>query len=855
MAYADDLTPIADNIEELEKIIQEISIYLNYFKMKLNASKTEILTNLTESEIENRNLSININGHNVNNIKSGDKLSRILGVFFTLDGKTSKTIEHASKQYKGLISLLYSHYSPGPIAQMCLQSVIFPILGYRLQNTPIQKTKFDQFDITSRKLIKTKYYLSKSTPNYILYDKEMGINLQHFQTRQVGMQITNMLIHVRNNDVTNQISHYIVTHFTKYLKLKESILVCPISDRKIRYYPYIQYISNKCFENKIQLRKTTDNLSDRILTMLSTEDYNKFKKIIYKRKLFDIKDIIQTKYIKNEPIQYICYSKSLSKFTNHQKIQDKVMNTDSIPEYFASIIKKYFETFQNIKIAQECFKYQDIHFEIQNTHKSIIFKPAIHPKNHKYYQNYGYRSDINYNNLKKYVIYTDGSHTRDPITFGSAAIITRPELEKLNQAPVTEIKTFKSNYPIGSSTTAEIDGIYSAITSVPNSSDVIIKLDSTSAIKSTRKFSVKLSERQKLKINNHYQLRINSYHLEQFRIPPKFEWVKAHTNNHTIDSYYNNLADKHANLSREAKTSNRLPLLPFEIANSNPETYLHENNQIIQMYPAARLKFRFRSTQRNQLIESLDKHNDEYTRTNSNLSKINIKQTLNICTTRKQKQAYLNASDIRELKFRINLLIRKTPTKDIMFKQKAPDIIDDLCPRCNIKTETIEHLLSCKTTTNEYTKLIKHTKEITNNQYQKHPQKLQIQENISQIFKKLQFNKFHFKSFTNSSLAFGRITNEHTNLLSYCNSLEPKINYLQTILDAWLTTFYKLIWVERCHILYDIPPQRTKKRIPVNTTPFSKYYTAFLLSYPDISPQNPRPPWEINKLKVIRGII
>jgi Reverse transcriptase (RNA-dependent DNA polymerase) len=219
LTFADDLTLLCDNIPSLQPQIDTVVSFLDMYGQRVNPTKTEVHSNLDPSALQILlDAQLNINGNNLEKIYGNNKLHRVLGAFFTMDGNDHQTIEHAMNQAQGLLSSIKRSYTPGPLASYLINVVLIPILAYRLQVASVKTTKLQKIDKLFRATIRKKYNYSYVS-NSILYDKDFGINLNCFRSVLDQTQITNALLHQRNVNELGIIHRLMSSELTESLKL------------------------------------------------------------------------------------------------------------------------------------------------------------------------------------------------------------------------------------------------------------------------------------------------------------------------------------------------------------------------------------------------------------------------------------------------------------------------------------------------------------------------------------------------------------------------------------------------------------------------------------------------------------
>jgi ribonuclease HI len=788
-AFADDLTPITNTMEDLQLQLDIIHSFLSIFKMAMNAIKTQIVINVQDVS----SYHFNIGNTPITSLLNNSELIRILGAYFTLDGKHDKIYAHALNHLNNAIKCIYSKYSPGPITVYLVNNVLIPNISYKLQATPLTQTQYRSIDTKLRKLIKKKYALTQSTQDYILYDKKFGIGLFNFETILDQIQITNALTSIRSADITSVIARKTNEHFSQ--KLPHLLTECPIFTTT-RNPPYWIHISKRLYLLDLQFRCLSFSSTDAILPHLSVHDYSKYYIQINKR-FQNIQEISTTNHW---TLPYSTIYESMT--ANFKKREDLLLtNTNSnVAPYFISILKSL-----NLKSTTDSYV-SHISYPI-----NIVTLPSI-PLN-----------TTNYipltNNL---TIWTDGSYNfnNNPPSLGAAAVFST---DHIISATPTAIANPSSTY-------SELCAIYLALDHLSPTQTLTIITDSQLAITNIQNIFKNLNERQILKMNNHHTLQMIFYKIQTKSLSLKLEYVKAHDNSITTQNY-NQEAD---NIAKEPNSTILVPSCPFDSHYSL--TYLHINNQMIQQYPATYIKQQF---QKSMHLRSINKINATHLN-----STIDINNTLLLTTFNDNN--YLNATKYREHKFRIKLLTASLTTKELLYSWNL--VQDKKCPVCHTQIETQDHMFQCQNTTKLYPVLQSTTKSAFTALYQKsYPEQPDIYPALSTI---IGINKIAFLS---SNTAKGIISEELTTqiakLLSSIsfpkrknsNQLKPLIIFL----DCWLTAIYQLIWKPRCESLYEstnLNRQQTFTNLSqllsspiINNTPLHPLQSSPLTTYSPLS--------------------
>ena len=376
-------------------------------------------------------------------------------------------------------------------------------------------------------------------------------------------------------------------------------------------------------------------------------------------------------------------------------------------------------------------------------------------------------------------LWTDGSFKPNKAEqhLGCAAIIA--EGHRSNQKLSTHQATLdKGFYP--SSTRAELGAIFIALHSFQPDKIATIYTDSLTAMNQINQFNKNLTIRNQLKHSNHLLLQNIKETIGKLKLIVDFSHVKAHTNNS------NTILNEEADLLAKNAT-NGTPLNYFTMstdADNFFNNFLYHNNKIVEYYPAYHIKKSFRKSMHLKNREHLFKN---LTLTFPNdINDMSWKYTMEATLRAAPK---MNGSRVNDLKFRTNLFNRRLPIGRLLNTYKTPS--SPYCPFCN-QIEDILHLWSCPNTIKQYESIKKATFKTLKKRYE-------LEKTDPSIQQIIEITEILNPNFLKSITAKGIISNtqvEHIQKHSY-NKIQSTTNLINLI-DSFLSTFQKLIWVPRC---------------------------------------------------------
>jgi hypothetical protein len=278
----DDIHPVATSSIDLQKQLHIIHDFLLVHGMKMNVTKTHILSNKAQSD-EEYPAELSMGETKITSYKSKNEISRVLGAYISMDGSSKETIKHANETLDSQITRLNMKYMPSRVATSIINSVILPKLAFRLQVANVPNTILRKIDAKLRKLTKRKCTLPMSTPNDFLYDKNYGFGLNSIEILQPAQLISNTMSMLRSHGTMGEFLHEVTTFYKEHLKTPLSIFAAPLpygGSGKTRD-PLAKLISNTLYQNKLQIRGLHHIDPDLHFTqILSMEEYIKSYKII-----------------------------------------------------------------------------------------------------------------------------------------------------------------------------------------------------------------------------------------------------------------------------------------------------------------------------------------------------------------------------------------------------------------------------------------------------------------------------------------------------------------------------------------------------------------------------------------------
>ena len=231
---------------------------------------------------------------------------------------------------------------------------------------------------------------------------------------------------------------------------------------------------------------------------------------------------------------------------------------------------------------------------------------------------------------------------------------------------------------------------------------------------------------------------------------------------------------------------------PEKLHIESEPTLIFRDNLPLGCYPGKYIKQRF-------LQRNFESTAERITKLWNIQSHTLIRRTANLVHRISRKNP-LDSSKCDEHKFRILNLHKMLPTLDTLVSWKKAEV--DTCQRCNISTETHDHLWNCNKTESLMPDLKVQMMQTLNepSQNKKAPKATDII--INAIFDILEINH---PAFLDSLTAKGIYTDSLiARSISHPNISLNQRHWLDTGLAAWLHVFYKLVYKPRCRLAWSL---------------------------------------------------
>jgi hypothetical protein len=189
-SYMDDMTLISYNKDKMLNLVEICHEFFEINDIKANVNKYELIRVNSKDELE-------INGTKIT--KVNDELgNRYLGFWFRYDNKRKIYIHRIKEIIDKAVKLLKWKTLTEKQITSIWNMVIIPKIEYQLNGVLLTKNECNNLMKTINKLCKNKGKLASTTPNCIIYDKNI-IGLKNIFDVQLEMISKNLLYYANEN--------------------------------------------------------------------------------------------------------------------------------------------------------------------------------------------------------------------------------------------------------------------------------------------------------------------------------------------------------------------------------------------------------------------------------------------------------------------------------------------------------------------------------------------------------------------------------------------------------------------------------------------------------------------------------
>ena len=810
IAYADDIHPVASTNADLQLQLNIIHDFLLVHGMSMNVAKTHILSNEAQSS-ENYPADLSMGTTQITSYKGRSEISRILGVYISMDGSSKETIKQAIETLDSQITRLNIKFMPSRVAINIINSVILPKLAFRLQVANIPITTLRKIDAKLRKLTKKKCSLPLNTPNDFLYDKSYGFSLNSIESILPSQLISNTMAMLRSHGNIGSFLHEVERFYQAQLKTPMSIFASPLpfGTKGKSGDSLAKQISNTLYKNKFQIRGLHHfDPAHHFTQILSIDEYVNSYKNIAKLNLNNLEDFIQTK---SSGVRETRASRSNSNKTRSFNIIDEGLDQKNLkrPE-------KYLDEQAIGCIAPKWFSQIICHLtkqQFKNIHKDELFD-IPNPVND---QHPSIETSLtNEHNILSAEVYVDGSFKTGEM--GSAALFHSKYTNVQEELPKRAFVLSKPTHHNASIEKAEKWALLKGLEPFDSKTKLNIYSDSDITINAVALImNDQLSSRNILKIEDYPIIEKIKHEMNRFETRPILHKVKSHSG-HTIH-------DEVDALSKQARAEYTLPytdITPYKIGTSldrDLHLYISEeqNPHRLDSYPRSFLSRRLQNDLKVSNIKRLER------RWVPGFQLPDYQSTTTALTLALDRDDHLDCSNYQVHSFRIGCINKNLQTLDKLQTYSFWNRNESKCVMCDDKEEEQDHIFECKHVKDNINDLKSSSANFARQEIQKRCAKKNAPYNNSlEIALQEILNTFFQDSpdnFLASPEARGLLTpNSNERAAKSIETITLKIklpskNWLLSLVSAsWTRALYELYWKPRTCILFRENHEATKAK-------------------------------------------
>jgi len=257
-AYVDDTKLIAPSRPNLERITTISSEFFRIHGIEINGKKTELLAiNPTDDG------TITYGGSEIRP-QDKSKASRILGVWFSADGKATTTKELAMKETNTICEILGRKMITDKQCIFIINAVLIPRLLYRMSATLIGWQDIERITAQYRKVVRKKLGLPSSTPCSILHHTRL-YGLRDLKDALAEQHISTLHLRSINKGIVGDLTHCRLQDLQEAAHMAESPLANPAIARRYNKHNIIAQVCQLMVERDITMRDVGAAEDNRVL--------------------------------------------------------------------------------------------------------------------------------------------------------------------------------------------------------------------------------------------------------------------------------------------------------------------------------------------------------------------------------------------------------------------------------------------------------------------------------------------------------------------------------------------------------------------------------------------------------------
>jgi len=285
LAYMDDTTWMASNVEDLEMILSTADDFYKLNDIQINKEKSELLVKFYDIKRFNYSQKIYLNfGNDIIGIKPNHPKdsTRILGVWFNLNMKKKFVLQQASSEVRQLAMTIKRKVRNLTDKQSLyiFNALIIPKIEYRTQVTFLTENDCKKILAPFRTVFKHGLKFASTCPNAIM-DNSLIYNFRNLWEIQRQAKITEFTIQINDNGILGKITHARLKNIQRYLWIPHN----PLSNYPFNNIPhrlktsyltnmlFLCKISNITFEIKKNINKNILGGETPIYQLMSEKDY------------------------------------------------------------------------------------------------------------------------------------------------------------------------------------------------------------------------------------------------------------------------------------------------------------------------------------------------------------------------------------------------------------------------------------------------------------------------------------------------------------------------------------------------------------------------------------------------------
>ncbi|KAG0221057.1 hypothetical protein BGW41_007254, partial [Actinomortierella wolfii] len=203
LAFVDDTDWIAGNRDDMQQIVDTALEFFELNSIEVNPKKTELVVVNTPPDTP-KTIQFGEGPESVIKALPATTAARTLGVWVSSDGSNKRTLEIVTQTTDNIVGLLGKKHLTDKQAVFIINSVLIPIILYRLTLCIPSDTEIARLTTKYTNMIRQKLGFARGTPNTVLYHRRL-YGLRKIEDALVEEHVSTYALRLNDHGLVGQV--------------------------------------------------------------------------------------------------------------------------------------------------------------------------------------------------------------------------------------------------------------------------------------------------------------------------------------------------------------------------------------------------------------------------------------------------------------------------------------------------------------------------------------------------------------------------------------------------------------------------------------------------------------------------